>query len=83
VAYQVIWSPDSLSQLGEIIRFIANDNPPAAQRLADRIVDHVDLLAKNLREWAMFTGGRRGERSGRLSPRRIAFSIELTIPSSE
>ncbi|HEY1110304.1 MAG TPA: type II toxin-antitoxin system RelE/ParE family toxin [Opitutaceae bacterium] len=42
---KIIWAPNSLNDLREIVTFIAADNPPAALRMGDRIFDAADRLA--------------------------------------
>ncbi len=41
---KLVWTPRSLRNLVEISDFIAIDNPQAAQRVLDRIVEAVQLL---------------------------------------
>jgi len=42
---RVVWSRRALQHLAELRRYIARDDPRAAQRVAVRIVESVDLLA--------------------------------------
>lgn len=41
---KVIWSDDALEDLGQIVSYIANDNPDAALRTGMKIIEHVELL---------------------------------------
>jgi toxin ParE1/3/4 len=47
VAYQIVWSPRAAGDLEAITRYIAADNPAAATRFADRIVSHIEHLARS------------------------------------
>jgi plasmid stabilization system protein ParE len=42
---QVIFSPQAIARLEEIVRYIAEDNPAAAHRLGMKLVDRAELLA--------------------------------------
>jgi len=46
---QVIWTEPALSDLAEIAEYIALDNPEAANRLVERVFDHVDQLERHPR----------------------------------
>jgi toxin ParE1/3/4 len=78
---QLIWSDRARQDFREIITYIAERNPPAAARVADRI----DRTVRNL---AAMPTGRRGRVSGTYEklvaglPYIIAYSLE-TIPSGE
>jgi toxin ParE1/3/4 len=53
-SYQVIISARALQDLEEIVRFIAIDNPPAAERFGQRLVDEAQALAgQPLTGWAV------------------------------
>jgi toxin ParE1/3/4 len=41
---QVIWTPRAAQSLTEIIRYIAQDNPSAARKMRDKIVQKANLL---------------------------------------
>jgi plasmid stabilization system protein ParE len=43
--YQIIWTEPALADLETIVTHIAGDNPPAAGRVGDEIIAHVELLA--------------------------------------
>ena len=40
--YKVIYFPDAISDLAEIVRFVAQDDPQAAQRLGKQLADDAD-----------------------------------------
>lgn len=45
MGYKVIFAPQALERLEEIVRFIAQDDPAAAQRFGMYLVDRAELLA--------------------------------------
>jgi len=45
VGHQVIFAPQALERLEQIVSHIAEDNPDAALRFGMRLVDHAELLA--------------------------------------
>lgn len=49
MGYEVKWTPRALSQLRKIVEFISADNPPAAQKLRDRILRQTQLLTQTPR----------------------------------
>src|ERR1700730_6975297 len=44
--YRVIYSPNAISDLAEIVRFVAQDDPQAALRLGEHLADEADSLAR-------------------------------------
>ena len=42
-AYQVVFTPYASGDLEQIVRYIARDNPDAAQRFGDKLVDRAKL----------------------------------------
>jgi plasmid stabilization system protein ParE len=54
-AYQVVFTPYAASDLQQIVRHIARDNPNAAQRFGEKLVDR----ALSLSEPLVFQGGAR------------------------
>ena len=44
---QVIWTEPALSDLSRIADCISLDNPTAAERLVQRVFDHVEMLEKH------------------------------------
>jgi len=45
MGFKIIFSPESLEHLGEIVRYIAKDNPDAALRFGMKMLDRAALLA--------------------------------------
>jgi toxin ParE1/3/4 len=43
--YRIIWSPEALNQLEQLVRFIAHDNPMAATKVGNVIIEKVLLLS--------------------------------------
>jgi toxin ParE1/3/4 len=44
MGFQVVWSDPALADLQEIVAYISRDDPTAAERVGNDIVDHVDTL---------------------------------------
>jgi toxin ParE1/3/4 len=44
--YKVIYSPNAISDLAEIVRFVAQDDPQAALRLGKQLADDADSLTR-------------------------------------
>jgi plasmid stabilization system protein ParE len=44
--YKVIYSPNAISGLAEIVRFVAQDDPQAALRLGKQLADDADSLGR-------------------------------------
>lgn len=44
--YKVIYSPNAISDLAEIVRFVAQDDPQAALRLGKQLADDADSLGR-------------------------------------
>lgn len=45
MGFKIIFSPESLEHLGEIVRYISKDNPDAALRFGMKMLDRAALLA--------------------------------------
>lgn len=45
MGYQVIFAPQAIERLEAIVRYIAQDNPRAAEKFGLRLIDHAGLLA--------------------------------------
>jgi toxin ParE1/3/4 len=45
MGYKVIFAPQALEQLEQIVRYIAQDDPAAAERFGNYLVDRAQLLA--------------------------------------
>jgi toxin ParE1/3/4 len=46
VAYRVLYSDAALISLEDVLEFIHRDNPAAAARFGNALLNHVDLLAE-------------------------------------
>ncbi|MBI5383172.1 MAG: type II toxin-antitoxin system RelE/ParE family toxin [Verrucomicrobia bacterium] len=44
MGFKVILSPQAIERLEEIVRYIARDNPSAAERFGMRLIDQAQLL---------------------------------------
>ena len=42
--YKVIWDDEAIEELGQIVRYIAEDNPLAARRIGEAIFDQTGRL---------------------------------------
>ncbi len=45
MGYQIIFAPQAIERLEEIVRYIARDNPIAAEKFGLHLVDRAGLLA--------------------------------------
>lgn len=45
MGWKIIFAPQALDQLEQIVRFIAQDDPTAAERFGNYLVDRAELLA--------------------------------------
>lgn len=43
--YKIIWSDSAIADLRDICSYIASDNPEAAMRVGNGILDHAGILA--------------------------------------
>ena len=58
--FKVIWSDEAIKDLHDICSYIAQHDPPAAQLLGQRILDHVRILASFPFIGPMYPRGSRG-----------------------
>ena len=42
--FKVVWTPSARDDLREIVQYIARDNPDAARRVGERILESVEVL---------------------------------------
>jgi len=49
MGFKVIFAPQAIERLEEIVRYIAKDNPTAAEKFGLRLVERTALLADFLR----------------------------------
>ena len=45
MAFRVVWTQTASSDLQAVVRYIASDNPDAARRMAERILDQIEGAA--------------------------------------
>jgi toxin ParE1/3/4 len=58
--FKVIWSDEAIGDLHEICSYIARDNPEAALRMGNGILDNVRILARFLFIGPTYPRGARG-----------------------
>lgn len=46
MAFQIVWSEIAVEDLREIVQFIAQDDPAAAAKLADRILSRIETASE-------------------------------------
>ena len=74
--YRIIWSPEALNHLDQIVRFISRDNPAAAVRLGNAIIEKALLLSNFPRLGMVFREARRDAlREISVPPYRIFYEI--------
>jgi plasmid stabilization system protein ParE len=44
--YKVVWTEPALADLRAIVERIASDNPSAARRVGEEVINHIELLAR-------------------------------------
>ena len=73
----ITYSPEAIDDLVDVATFAARDNPAAATKLADRVMDMIDQLARgglDGPEHELVSGGR--VRSWPVPPLRIYYRRE-------
>jgi toxin ParE1/3/4 len=74
--YKIVWSDRSLSNLKEIVQFIAEDNAFAAEKMGNTIIKRASLLAQFPQLGAVFSGLRREDvREIAAPPYRIIYQV--------
>jgi len=74
--YKIVWSERSLSNLQEIVQYIAEDNPLAAERMGDFIIKKSSLLAQFPELGSIFIKLRRPDiREIAAPPYRIIYQV--------
>lgn len=74
--YQIIWSPEALIQLDDLVRFISTDNPAAAEKMGNAIIEKIFLLRQFPRIGKKFLKMNRDDvREILVSPYRIIYQI--------
>ena len=74
MGYKVTLSPEAIQRLEQIVRFIAKDNPDAALRFGNRLLDRAELLS-NFPELGMPYRKRPGVRRLSCKPYFIYYRI--------
>jgi plasmid stabilization system protein ParE len=80
MGFKIIFSPELLEHLGEIVRYIAQDNPDAALRFGMKMLDRAALLA-DFPELGQPYPKRPGVR--RLSPYTIYYRVRRETKTVE
>ena len=74
--YRIIWSPEALTLLEQLVRFISHDNPAAAVKMGGNIIAKVLLLSDFPRMGEVFRkAGRETLREIPAPPYRIFYEI--------
>jgi len=74
--YRIIWSPEALNHLEQLVRFISQDNPTAAVKLGNAIIEKALLLSNFPRRSRIFREARRDTlREISVPPYRIFYEI--------
>lgn len=79
---QIVWSEDALAEFREVIRYIASNNPLAAEKVARRIDETIKRLAD-------MPTGRKGRVAGTYekvvprSPYIVAYALDQASPGLE
>jgi toxin ParE1/3/4 len=75
--YQVVWMDNALVELGEVVKYIAKNNPIAAKRLGQAILDQVQMLSQFPRMGHRFAELHRDDvREISVRPYRIIYHIQ-------
>jgi toxin ParE1/3/4 len=76
MVYPITWAPRALEDLGEIVRFIRRDNPGAARRFGQKLIDKAESLREFPERGRMIPKFQNPEiREVFLGPYRIAYRI--------
>lgn len=60
--FQVVWTDPALADLREIVTYISRDDPAAAERVGNDVVDHVETLRTFPLIGPIYPRGSRGNR---------------------
>ena len=75
--YQVIWDEEALAELAEAVRYIAADNPPAAQKTGETILRKAGILGAFPRLGKVFSKLNRDDvREIPVPPYRVIYHIK-------
>jgi toxin ParE1/3/4 len=72
VAYKILFTQDALADLERILDYIRADNPGAAERFGNALLDHVEIL-KTFPKMGVLVRKRSGVRKILHSPIRIYY----------
>lgn len=75
---KIIWSDDSLEDLRQIVSYIAEDNPTAAARLGQRILNFIRLFESSPRMGHFYLKERDEIRVSVVDDYRIYYSYDET-----
>jgi toxin ParE1/3/4 len=76
MGFKIIFSPQSLERLEQIVRHIAQDNPDAALRFGMKLIDHTQILS-DFPELGMPYRRRRNVRRLYYKPYFIYYRVKL------
>ena len=74
MAFKILFSEDSLIDLEDILDYIRSDNPEAAERFGNALLDHTEVLAV-FPHIGTPVEGRRGVRKLLHTPVRIYYRV--------
>ncbi len=75
--YKIVWLDEALDDLRKLVEDISRDNPVAAGRLGEAILEQVQLLAKFPRLGHVFAKlGREDVRERPVRPYRIFYQVQ-------
>ena len=77
MAFKIVWSQTAVEDLKGIVQYIALDNPEAAAKLADRIIQHIEA-ASNLpfSNRAVPEKAEESVREAILKPYRLIYQVD-------
>ncbi|MGH7976045.1 MAG: type II toxin-antitoxin system RelE/ParE family toxin [Limisphaerales bacterium] len=75
--FKVIWSPRGIETLGELVEFIARDNPAAARKMGRAVFQKSLLLGRHPRLGKVFAGLSHDDvREMLVRPYRIIYRVQ-------
>ncbi|MGO8764944.1 MAG: type II toxin-antitoxin system RelE/ParE family toxin [Limisphaerales bacterium] len=74
--FKILWTPEATACLNEIVHFIAQDNPTAAIKMGDKILDRIQSLSDFPELGKIFRGTNRADvREIPAKPYRIIYQV--------
>lgn len=61
MGFPVVWSEPAIENLGDIVRYVARENPAAAETLGMELIEHMALAANFPKIGPLFAEARDGE----------------------